>query len=334
MELLDRYLNFIRFWLPRGKQQDIIAELSEDLHAQIADKEAGLGRPLTTAELEALLKQCGHPLLVAARYQAQQQLIGQPFYPLYLFALKMVLWVLFPLLLVIGASIAVFRAHPVIALIGSVGDAFAGAIYMVGLITLICMVLERLQIKLDFLVDWKPSELPKLPVIPDPIQIPRGESFGGFVGLLVFALWWVGALVIPPIPHVHFLQPLPQAFFWPVLLVVVAEMTLDVINLFMPWWTRRRAALRLVLDLASLGLLGAVLLSWPWFGLQLDQLAPAELARLAPPDVARIDQIVNLSLLVCLASVALSYALRAVQDTLRTLGKPPLQSLLLSMFAH
>ena len=275
MELLDRYLNFIRFWLPRGKQQDIIAELSEDLHAQIADQEAGLGRALNEAELEAVLKRCGHPLLVAARYQAQQQLIGQPLYPLYLFALKMVLWVLFPLLLVLGAIIAVFRAHPIGALIGSVGDAVAGAIYMVGIITLVCVALERLQIKLDFLDDWRPRDLPRLPVVPDPIQIPRSESFGSFVGLLVFTLWWVDALAIPPIPHVHFLQPLPQAFFWPVLVVVVAEMALHVINLFMPWWTRRRAALRLVLDLASLGLLGAMLLSWPWFGLQIDQLAPA-----------------------------------------------------------
>lgn len=334
MELLDRYLNFIRFWLPRGKQQDIIAELSEDLHAQIADQEAGLGRALNEAELEAVLKRCGHPLLVAARYQAQQQLIGQPLYPLYLFALKMVLWVLFPLLLVLGAIIAVFRAHPIGALIGSVGDAVAGAIYMVGIITLVCVALERLQIKLDFLDDWRPRDLPRLPVVPDPIQIPRSESFGSFVGLLVFTLWWVDALAIPPIPHVHFLQPLPQAFFWPVLVVVVAEMALHVINLFMPWWTRRRAALRLVLDLASLGLLGAMLLSWPWFGLQIDQLAPVGLAKLALADIARIDQIVNLSLLVCLAGVGLSYALRAVQDALRTLGRPPLQTLLLSMFTR
>ena len=334
MELLDRYLTFIRFWLPRGKQQDIIAELSEDLHAQIADQEAALGRALNEAELEAVLKQLrasapgGGPLpgaatahrpalLSAVLVRAEDGAVGAV-----------------PAALVLGAIWLLFRVHPIGALIGSVGDAIAGAIYMVGLLTLVFVVLERLQTKLTFLEDWRPRDLPKLPVVPDPIQIPRSESFGSFVGLLVFTLWWVDALAIPPIPHVHFLQPLPQAFFWPVLVVVVAEMALHVINLFMPWWTRRRAALRLVLDLASLGLLGAMLLSWPWFGLQIDQLAPAGLAKLAPADVARIDQIVNLSLLVCLAGVGLSYALRAVQDTLRTLGRPPLQTLLLSMFTR
>src|SRR5262249_5755389 len=108
MELLDRYLSFIRFLLPRGKQQDIIAELSEDLRSQIADQEAELGRPLGEPELEAILKQCGHPLLVAARYQSEQALIGQPFYPLYTLGLKLVQWVLFPLLLVVGAVQALF----------------------------------------------------------------------------------------------------------------------------------------------------------------------------------------------------------------------------------
>ena len=334
MELLDRYLNFIRFWLPRGKQQDIISELSEDLHAQIADQEAGLGRALTEAELEAVLKRCGHPLLVAARYQAQQQLIGQPFYPLYVFALKMVLWVLFPLLLVVGAIIALFRDHPIGALIGSVGDAVAGSIYIVGIITLACIALERLQVKLDFLDDWRPRDLPKLPVVPDPLQISRADSFGNFVGVLAFSLWWVGVLNIPSITHVHFLQALPPVFFWPVLVLAAGEMVLSVVNLFLPWWTRRRASLRLVLDVAGLIFMGAALWYWPWFHLQVDALAPGDLAKLTPVELARIDQIVNFAMLICLGCGALTYALRMVQDTLRIQGKPPLQTLLLGMFAR
>ena len=44
-ELLNRYLQAVRFWLPRTQQQDIIAELSSDLHSQIEDKETELGAP-------------------------------------------------------------------------------------------------------------------------------------------------------------------------------------------------------------------------------------------------------------------------------------------------
>ena len=35
MELLQRYLKAIEFWLPAGEKQDILAEISEDIHSQI-----------------------------------------------------------------------------------------------------------------------------------------------------------------------------------------------------------------------------------------------------------------------------------------------------------
>lgn len=331
MESLDRYLNYVRLLLPRGKQQDIIAELSEDLQAQIADREAELGRPLNEAELEALLKRCGHPLLVAARYQAQQQLIGQPFYPLYLFALKLVQWVLLPLLLVAGLLLALFRPHPVAAMVGSVGDAIASTLYMVGLITVIFAVLERLQVKLHFLESWKLSDLPKLPVVPDPLQVPRSASFGGFAGLLLFILWWVGLIRIPDLPHVHFMQALPESFFWPVLLVAGAEMLLHLVNLFLPWWTRRRAAFRLLVDVCSLALLAALALRWPWFSVRIDISAQAGTVP-SLHDVVLLDQVVNLALLICLGAIALSYLPRILQDLRRARGLPPYANWLVAMF--
>ena len=45
MELLDRYLQAVRFWLPKAQQNDIIAELGDDIRSQIEDKESALGRP-------------------------------------------------------------------------------------------------------------------------------------------------------------------------------------------------------------------------------------------------------------------------------------------------
>src|SRR5580693_4744277 len=71
MELLDRYLHAIEFWLPKRQKQDIIAELSEDLRSQIEEKENELGRKLNDAEVEAILKRCGSPVEVASRYLPQ-----------------------------------------------------------------------------------------------------------------------------------------------------------------------------------------------------------------------------------------------------------------------
>ena len=76
MELIDRYLHAVKFWLPKAQRDDIIAELSEDIRSQIEDKEAELGRKADDGDVAAILKKCGHPLLVAQRYLPQEHLIG------------------------------------------------------------------------------------------------------------------------------------------------------------------------------------------------------------------------------------------------------------------
>ncbi len=55
MELLDRYLTAVQRFLPRAQQNDIIAELAENLQSQMDDEAERLGRPLTPAEQEAIL---------------------------------------------------------------------------------------------------------------------------------------------------------------------------------------------------------------------------------------------------------------------------------------
>jgi hypothetical protein len=73
MNLLDRYMHSIRTHLPRNlpeaQRDDIISELSENIQAQMDDREGTLGHPLTDAEQEAMLQWHGHPILVAGRYQ-------------------------------------------------------------------------------------------------------------------------------------------------------------------------------------------------------------------------------------------------------------------------
>jgi hypothetical protein len=69
MELVDRYIQAVRFWLPAGLRENIAAELSEDIHSQIEEKEAGLGRKLSEAELADVLRQHGRPVIVANRFR-------------------------------------------------------------------------------------------------------------------------------------------------------------------------------------------------------------------------------------------------------------------------
>ncbi len=89
--LVDRYLRAVKEQLPRAQQDDVIAELTENLRAQIEDAEGALGRPLADDEEAAILKRFGNPMVVAARYRGDtrsvsfgRQLIGPELFPTYL----------------------------------------------------------------------------------------------------------------------------------------------------------------------------------------------------------------------------------------------------------
>jgi len=88
MELLDRYLAAIRFWLPKPQRQDILAELTEDIRSQIEERESSLGRKLSEPELAELLQKRGSPYRVACRFLPQRYLIGPAFFPIYSLILK------------------------------------------------------------------------------------------------------------------------------------------------------------------------------------------------------------------------------------------------------
>jgi len=56
MELLERYLNEVRRYLPEEQQSDIIAEISDAIQSQFEERETELGRPLTGDEEAAIIR--------------------------------------------------------------------------------------------------------------------------------------------------------------------------------------------------------------------------------------------------------------------------------------
>ena len=90
MDLLERYLHALAKYLP-AKSRDVVAELRVNLQSRIDDQEETLSRPLNEAELTSILKDHGHPLLVAMRYHPQRYLIGPAIFPIYWRVLKIAL---------------------------------------------------------------------------------------------------------------------------------------------------------------------------------------------------------------------------------------------------
>jgi hypothetical protein len=94
MNLIDRYVGAVRLFLPSDQRDDIARELGEDLKSQVEDKQEQLGRPLSAEEQAALLRQYGHPILMAARYRRARNLIGPVIFPIYGLVLKVVLGII------------------------------------------------------------------------------------------------------------------------------------------------------------------------------------------------------------------------------------------------
>ncbi|HEX5719165.1 MAG TPA: hypothetical protein VF179_23590 [Thermoanaerobaculia bacterium] len=263
MELLDRYLQSVKWLLPKEQKEDILAELSEDIRSQIEEKEAELGRRLDESDLEAILQRWGHPMLVAQRYLPQQHLIGPVWFPVYQFVLKMVglcylmPWLLTWLFLVI--FVPSYRAeHPGLALIGSLESFLLIVVFAFTVITVGFAFAERSKI----LVRWSPR---KLPVERDPNRISRSESIGDLVGNLIFVLWWVDVLRLPSVEPLRItLAPIWTTLYWPILLVALAAAAIDAVNTVRPWWTPLRSRLRVGIAAAELALICTLLSVRSW----------------------------------------------------------------------
>jgi uncharacterized membrane protein len=259
MDLLDRYLRAVKTYLPRAQQDDIIKELSANLHAQMEDREAELGRPLTEAEQEALLQQHGHPLHVAERYQTNQgslafgrQLIGPALFPWYLKVLGLAL----------GVSVALsVLVHIVLALSG-VSFTFEGilttsVIQLVVLFAIVTGIFTAVQHTLP-MFRWNTQRQPeRSPVSRTGQAIPRSESIAQIIVNIV-VLSWLWAVFENPSLLAGFtasnyqLAPIWQQIVVPSLLIVVVSIVQAVVNLLRPTWTRFRLAVRLGTDSAGL----------------------------------------------------------------------------------
>jgi len=246
MELIDRYLQAVKFWLPKTQKQDIIAELSEDIRSQVEEKEAELGRKLNDAEVEAILIQRGSPIVVANRYLPQRHLIGPLLFPVYSLVLKMAwLFYLVPWLFVwicIASFAPSYRAqNPGTLITGALHTFWLMAVYTFASVTVAFALVERYHLKSGFLEKWDPR---KLPPIYDFKRIKRSSSIAEIVALVVVCTWWIGVMSSPAIVNnaeLHItLAPVWQYFFWGFLLLAAANLVLSGVNLFRPYRNRHQ----------------------------------------------------------------------------------------------
>ena len=83
MDLLERYLQAVRLFVPRRQHDDIVAEVSTNLVTRMEDLKKELGRPLCDEERVDIVRRNGHPVAVAGQYRGHERLIGPTVFPVY-----------------------------------------------------------------------------------------------------------------------------------------------------------------------------------------------------------------------------------------------------------
>jgi hypothetical protein len=285
MSLLDRYLASVRSALPEAQRDDIVNELSENLRSQIEDQESSLGRPLTDAELDAMLKKHGHPLIVAARYHLEQrslsfgrEIVGPVLFPFYLKVLKFNLGITSIVILVVLTALF-FSGHVVTA-----GSIFTALCYQVliqfAIVTFIFSIADRHWKKHPDQWDpryvkhiWHPAFTmegqTKRPATGDSSRVSRFDSVAQVIALCIALVWLRIAQGAPFLifgPAAAFLRPAPiwHQFYWPVVALAFLGILQGLVNLVRPDWLRFMVAFRAIAAIAWIVILVFVLKAGHW----------------------------------------------------------------------
>jgi hypothetical protein len=268
MDLIDRYVIAVRRQLPRELADDITAELADSLRSEAEEHERVTGHAISEPEQAALLKKRGHPWLMASRYQPQQYLIGPALFPYYKQALQIVVfWVVVPIVLFGGALNAIYASDPsmsvaIRAFVRAIGSAWNGAIFAIGIVTIVFAILDHEKVRINVLDNWNPAKLP------EPAEgrvIPRSETILGLVFTLTFLVWWLGLVRVPelvlrPGDGVEFAPaPIWTTFYVPILLCAIASAGVYLIDLVRPWRTLTVSIADMIINAAITVILVAIL---------------------------------------------------------------------------
>ena len=272
MELLDRYLQAVKKHLPWQRQDDILAELRANLESQLEDQEAEIGRPLTAAEVETWLKQIGPPIMVAARYQPQQYVIGPAIFPTYWYVMKIAsVWTL-AIYGIVSAVLVFSAADPSWTAMGAVVRAPFVLMNMAAWITLTFAVFEfavarswtTWPVSAVSPEGWSPSSLPPLDK-----QVASGKkprTYAMAIAELVMGFLFLGwLLLVRDHPVLMFgpgavymrispfqIEPVWYTFYWWVVGLNFFQLTWRYVDLMRRSWQGPRIVQQIVTKLLGL----------------------------------------------------------------------------------
>jgi len=225
MDMLEDYLRAVSRLLPKEKRDDIIAELRDEILMRIEAKEEELGRKLTPDETEQLLRDFGHPIVVAARYRDEPQYaVGPTLYPFWMFAVRIAVMIQIAVSALVFVGRVIGGGNVAAAFGSAIGTGVTGVVTLIGFATIAAWLIERKTVKIDYLDTWRVQDLRFLDFAPGDWDDIRdwfhsggypssrretdsrhdrewtwrrsavGRSIGQIVGAVFLILWWTGVI--------------------------------------------------------------------------------------------------------------------------------------------
>jgi hypothetical protein len=306
MNLIDQYLNAVAAQLPTEERADIIAELRDLILSRIEAREEALGRALEEAEVEAILREVGHPLTVAARYrQGPDSLIGRDLFPYWLFAAKaglIVLGIGHGITLLLSLAGGPYNFGQDIA--QAFHSFFISGLTLLGALTLIGAIMEHYEIKPRWLTRWrvaelgafamadpsawtggaqadasnKPTKVGRTPCLRATAPGVAREAMWSLIAAGVLLLWWVGLLNGPALSNLSVrggdvdvtAATVWTVLFAPIAVWLMAGIVADAVTVARPHAIRLRAALKIPVAIGGLWIGGELAKADRWFQLSRD----------------------------------------------------------------
>jgi hypothetical protein len=246
-ELVTRYLASIQRRLPPA------------ILSAIEAKEDTLGRAANTDEVGQVLKEFGHPVVVAARYGGGDYVIGPKYYPWFWYVQRIAVGAALAIAFGVSAIRALGSEEPMRAVMRGLSGALEAGVWAFGVVTILFVLAERFKFDMGWAEKWNPKDLPR-----DQVRQPKGLLESGLTVAfdVVFLLWWVKIVQFPnqlPMREgasaaITF-SPVWAAVYWPVLVLAVAILLVHLMDLVRPAWTPLRSVLSIAGHAAGLGVL-------------------------------------------------------------------------------
>lgn len=207
-DLIDRYVYQVVKQLPQAQRADIDKELRGLIDDMLSARTANPGK----ADVEAVLKELGHPFQLAAKYKGSSRfLIGPEYFDTYWFVLKIVLAaVAFGMALaqIIG-NIVTPPTNIWMTIAMFFASIFSGLVQAFAWVTGIFALIEHFAREKPWKnPEWKPGDLP--PVPEQKAVIKKSEPIVG----IIFSILWLILITTAPQLLGAYIAPAGQVTNW------------------------------------------------------------------------------------------------------------------------